>query len=51
MGFVITLDSGINVGVYAYIFKEIRNQKWPQCLDCCKKELKSWCENFNVKKF
>ena len=27
-------------------FEAEKNLKWPQCLDRCKKALKSWCENF-----
>ena len=47
---LLTLDSGINVGVRLLIFEKFwrqkKNQKWSQCLDWYKKVLKSWCENF-----
>ena len=45
---VLTLDSGINVGVRLLIFEKFwrqkENQKWSQCIDLYKKVLKSWCE-------
>ena len=43
-----TLESGISVGLRLLIFekKKEKNEKWPQCLDWCKNELKFWCENF-----
>ena len=45
-----TLDSGINIGVRLLTFekfwREKKKWKWPQCLDWCKKVLKSWCKNF-----
>ena len=28
------------------ILKKTKKYKWPQCLDWCKKVLKSWCKNF-----
>ena len=37
---IVTLDSGINVGVRLLIFEEEKFKKWPQCLDWCKKVIK-----------
>ena len=41
------LESGINVGVTLSIFEK-KNEKWPQCLDWCKNDLKILMSKFLV---
>ena len=42
----IFIESGKNIGVRLLIFEKNwrkKNEKWMQCLDWCKNELKFWC--------
>ena len=37
--------SGTLINFWKFLKKQ-KIKKWPQCLDWCKKVIKSWCENF-----